>query len=48
MFDLLGGGDVTRISIVTKCLVDITPPDKLCVDHQQLPYSPSTNLVWVN
>lgn len=36
LFDLAGGGDITRITIVIKCIVDITPPHKLCVISESI------------
>ena len=29
LFDLVGGGDMVRITIVCKCIADISPPEKL-------------------
>lgn len=36
-FDLIGGGAITRITIVIKCIADISPPEKLSV-LQNTPY----------
>lgn len=31
LFDLIGGGDSVRITIICKCIADISPPEKLWV-----------------